>query len=176
MQFRKTTVIHSYLKTSVFISYYSRFSKWWLSFLYFFFSSCALFHLSFLNVTVLHYNIFTKAVHNQTSNWLLVGYCTSYFAVELYFHTKHLKADRHKRLQYIVWDCVTNNLKELNIHSKKTTTEWSKSHATHSWHRFYLSKNKLHWNQKKNVFGIGNVHRVQRCMHSVTDIVQTIVT
>jgi hypothetical protein len=25
---------------------------------------------------------------------------------------------------------------------------WSKSHATHSWHMFYLSKNKLHWNQK----------------------------
>jgi hypothetical protein len=28
------------------------------------------------------------------------------------------------------------------------TTGWSKSHATHSWHTFYLSKNKLHWHQK----------------------------
>jgi hypothetical protein len=30
-----------------------------------------------------------------------------------------------------------------------TSTEWSKSHATHYWHMFYLSKNKLHLNQKK---------------------------
>jgi hypothetical protein len=28
-------------------------------------------------------------------------------------------------------------------------TGWSKSHVTHSWHMFYLSKNKLHWNCKK---------------------------
>jgi hypothetical protein len=27
----------------------------------------------FLNVAVLHYNVFTKAVYNQTSNWLLFG-------------------------------------------------------------------------------------------------------
>jgi hypothetical protein len=40
-------------------------------------------------------------------------------------------------------------LKELAM--KKvyvSNTEWSKSHATHSWHMFYLSKNKLHLNQK----------------------------
>jgi hypothetical protein len=53
---------------------------------------------SFLNVTALHYNVFTKAVYNQTSNWLLVGKCTVYIAVALYFHTKRLKEDRHKRL------------------------------------------------------------------------------
>jgi hypothetical protein len=28
---------------------------------------------SFLNVTILHYNVFTKAVYNETSNWHLVG-------------------------------------------------------------------------------------------------------
>jgi hypothetical protein len=28
---------------------------------------------SFLNVTVLHYNVFTKAVYSQTSDWLIVG-------------------------------------------------------------------------------------------------------
>jgi hypothetical protein len=27
---------------------------------------------SFLNVTVLRYNVFTKTVYNQTSNWILV--------------------------------------------------------------------------------------------------------
>jgi hypothetical protein len=27
----------------------------------------------FVNVTVLHHNVFTKAVYSQTSNWLLVG-------------------------------------------------------------------------------------------------------
>jgi hypothetical protein len=35
---------------------------------------------------------------------------------------------------------------------------------------FYLSKNKLHWNHKtKNIviLSVGNVHRVQRCMHSL---------
>jgi hypothetical protein len=26
--------------------------------------------LQFMNVTVLHYNVFTKAVYNQISNWL----------------------------------------------------------------------------------------------------------
>jgi hypothetical protein len=47
---------------------------------------------------------------------------------------------------------------------------WLKSHATHSWHMFYLSKNKVHQNQKtKNnvILSVGNVHRVQRCMHSL---------
>jgi hypothetical protein len=36
-------------------------------------SSYALFHTFFLNVTVLHCNVFTRPVHNQTSIWLLVG-------------------------------------------------------------------------------------------------------
>jgi hypothetical protein len=49
-------------------------------------------------------------------------------------------------------------------------TGWSKSHATHSWYMFYLSKNKLQWNQKTKkhvIVSVGNVHRVQRCMHSL---------
>jgi hypothetical protein len=49
-------------------------------------------------------------------------------------------------------------------------TEWSKSRASHSWHMFYMSKNKLHWNQKtKNyvILSFRNVHRVYRCMHSL---------
>jgi hypothetical protein len=47
------------------------------------------------------------------------------------------------------------------------STGWSKIHATDSWHMFYLSKNKLHWNQKtKNIIlSVGNVHHIQRCMH-----------
>jgi hypothetical protein len=47
-------------------------------------------------------------------------------------------------------------------------TEWSKSHATHSGHMFYLSKNKLHWNQKTEnnvILSVGNVHFIQQCMH-----------
>jgi hypothetical protein len=47
---------------------------------------------------------------------------------------------------------------------------WSESHATDSWHMFYLLKKKLHSNQKtKNnvILSVGNVHRVQRCMHSL---------
>jgi hypothetical protein len=45
-------------------------------------------------------------------------------------------------------------------------TELSKSHAIHSWHMFYLSKNKL---QTKNnvIISVGNAHRIQRCMHSL---------
>jgi hypothetical protein len=49
-------------------------------------------------------------------------------------------------------------------------TAWSKSHATHSWHMFYLSKNKLHWNQERKnnvILGVENVHRVQRSIHSL---------
>jgi hypothetical protein len=45
-----------------------------------------------------------------------------------------------------------------------------RSHVTHSWHMSYLSKNKLHWNQKtKNnvILSVENVHRVHRCMHSL---------
>jgi hypothetical protein len=33
------------------------------------------------------------AVYSQTRNWLLVGKCTAYIAVTLYFHTKRLKED-----------------------------------------------------------------------------------
>jgi hypothetical protein len=46
-------------------------------------------------------------------------------------------------------------------------TGWSKNHATHSSHVFQLSRNKLHWNMKKNnvMSSVGNVHRVQRCIH-----------
>jgi hypothetical protein len=49
-------------------------------------------------------------------------------------------------------------------------TGWSESHATHSWHMFYLSKNKVHWNQKpKNnvILNLRNVHCVHRCMRSL---------
>jgi hypothetical protein len=47
-----------------------------------------------------------------------------------------------------------------------------KSHTTHSWHMSYLSKNKLHWNQKtKNnvmpILIVGNVHCTQQCMRSL---------
>lgn len=44
----------------------------------------------FLNVMIFHYNIFTKAVHNQTSNWLLVN---AHIAIVSHFLTKHLKYD-----------------------------------------------------------------------------------
>jgi hypothetical protein len=46
-----------------------------------------------------------------------------------------------------------------------------KNHATHSWHMFYLSKNRLHWNQKTKsnvILSVGNVHCIQWCMHSVS--------
>jgi hypothetical protein len=39
-----------------------------------------------------------------------------------------------------------------------------------SWHMFYLLKNKLHWNQETEntvILSVGNVHRVQRCVHSL---------
>jgi hypothetical protein len=38
---------------------------------------------------------------------------------------------------------------------------------------FYLSKNKLHWNKntKKSYIRVRNVHRVQRCMHSLFSFV-----
>jgi hypothetical protein len=65
-------------------------------FFVFFFSSYSI--PSFLNVIVLHYNVSSKSVYNQTSSWLLVGYCTAYVAVTLYFHPKRLKEDKHKRL------------------------------------------------------------------------------
>lgn len=66
MHFCITTITQFYLKTSVIISYYSRcsfftssFSPLFLSF--FFPSSYALSHiLSFLNVTILQYNVFYK--------------------------------------------------------------------------------------------------------------------
>jgi hypothetical protein len=51
---------------------------------------------SFLNVTVLRYNVFTRAVYK--AKLALVDWCTTYTAVALYFHTKRLKEDRHKRL------------------------------------------------------------------------------
>jgi hypothetical protein len=94
----RTTVVHSYLKTSVFISY--------LFFLHFFvpcFLSFSLHHIfcfipSFLDVTVLSYSVFTKTVYNQTSNRIFVGLCTAYIAVALHCHTKRLKQDQHKRL------------------------------------------------------------------------------
>jgi hypothetical protein len=107
MQSRTTTVIHYFLKTSLFTSYYSMSSFLPSLFLpschSFFLHSIPYSILSFMNVTLLHYNVFTKAVHNQTSKWLLVGYCTTYIAVALYFHTKRLKEEQHKRLR----GCVT---------------------------------------------------------------------
>lgn len=60
----RANVIHSAWKTSVFLSYYSRCS-FLHYFLFSFSSSYASFHTvpSFLNVTVLHYNIFAKTVY-----------------------------------------------------------------------------------------------------------------
>jgi hypothetical protein len=34
--------------------------------------------------------------------------------VALYFHTKRLEEDRHKRLKYVVRDCITKDSTELN--------------------------------------------------------------
>jgi hypothetical protein len=67
IQSRKTTVIHSYLKNPVFISYLFFLS----SFLSLFFTSSSIyFTLSILKATVLLYSLLTQAVHNQASNWL----------------------------------------------------------------------------------------------------------
>jgi hypothetical protein len=79
-QSRTIIVTHSSLKTSVFISYYSRCSNWWpcCSFLSFFLS-CFFRPMhysvpSFLNITVFHYNVFTMAVPIQSNQQLaLVG-------------------------------------------------------------------------------------------------------
>jgi hypothetical protein len=52
-----------------------------------------------------------------------------------------------------------------------SATERSESHAIHSWYMCYLSKNKLHWNQKtKNnvILSVGNVYHVQWSMHAFT--------
>jgi hypothetical protein len=69
-------VIHSYLKTSVFFMYLR---------------PMAYFVPLFFNVTVCHYCVFTKAVDSDISNWLSVGYCTTYIAAALNFHTRVLK-------------------------------------------------------------------------------------
>jgi hypothetical protein len=46
-------------------------------------------------MTVSHYNVFTKAVPNQTSNSLFVCQRTAYIAVSLHFHTKRLEEDHN---------------------------------------------------------------------------------
>jgi hypothetical protein len=90
-----TTFIHSYLKTSIFISYSSRV----LSFL--FPSSHTLFH-AFISALTLAY---CTAEYCQTNNWLSVVESTEYIAWEAacvrqwhYCRTKRLKEQRHKRL------------------------------------------------------------------------------
>jgi hypothetical protein len=71
----RTTVINSCMKTSVFISYYFRCLNWWSCWLYvssnaitgsLFRDACpgTYSKLSFLNVTVFHYNVYTIAVYN----------------------------------------------------------------------------------------------------------------
>jgi hypothetical protein len=58
-------------------------------------------NFSFLNMTALHYIVFTKAVYSQSSNLLLVDKCTAYTVVALYFRTKLLKED-----SYTLMGCV----------------------------------------------------------------------
>jgi hypothetical protein len=43
----------------------------------------------------------------QTNKWLLVTSCTAHIAVALDLITKRLKQDQYKRLQQVLWDCVT---------------------------------------------------------------------
>jgi hypothetical protein len=75
IQSRTTTVIQYYLIASVIMSTTAgvRTGDLLLFVLPVFFHPIHYSVPSFLNVTVLHYNVFTKAVHNKTSSWLLVG-------------------------------------------------------------------------------------------------------
>jgi hypothetical protein len=60
--------------------------------------------------------------------------------------------------------------KNTDTFNDSYSTGWSKSHSTHSWHVFSLSKNKLRLNKKTKlsvVSSFGNVQRVQKCMHSL---------
>jgi hypothetical protein len=87
-----TIVIHSSLKTSVFISYYI--SCFFFVRFFFFVISIFFFSLhplpSFLNLTVLHYNIFYKGCIKL--NWFLVSQLMHNITAEaLYFHTKRFK-------------------------------------------------------------------------------------
>jgi hypothetical protein len=52
----------------------------------------------FMKATVLHYSLFTEAVHSHTSTSLLVSQSTAHTAVAPHFHTKCLKEDQHTRL------------------------------------------------------------------------------
>jgi hypothetical protein len=79
------------------ILYYDRRSLFF--FLSFFFHPMPYNTCMFLNVTVPHHNVFKKAVYSQTSNWLLVGYCTTYVAVEPNFYSKRFIEEWYKRLQ-----------------------------------------------------------------------------
>lgn len=49
-------------------------------------------------IYILNYKVFANNVLKQTSNWPLVRWCTVYTTAALYFYTKCLKQDRHKRL------------------------------------------------------------------------------
>jgi hypothetical protein len=73
--------------------------------------------------------------------------------------------------------CRSSATMRINcFQSNHKSTGWSKSHATHSWHMLYLSKNKLHWNQKtKNnvVLSVGNVHRVHSFPHVLSNPVKS---
>jgi hypothetical protein len=104
-----TTVIHPYLKTSVLclLEFFFR--------LYFFLPPVPYFIPSFLNVTVLHCSIFTKAAYSQTSNWLLVRQCTTSISAALYFHTKRLKTSTRNFNSSVGLHNI--NSKSLNIHS-----------------------------------------------------------
>jgi hypothetical protein len=127
MQSRTTTVICSYLKTSVYVLYYSRCSNLgpsWvkhgrkrhhrLSYFLHHLMPCSM--PSFLNVTVFHCNVSKRVVYNQISNWLLVGLCTAYIAVALYFHIKRLKKTNTRDCNRL-WGTAKHNMKALNIHS-----------------------------------------------------------
>jgi hypothetical protein len=79
VQTRTKRVIHACLIALVFSSDFQVFLLVFLSF--FFLHPVPYSVSSFLEVTVLHYSVFTKVVHNETSNWVLVGCCTEHIAM-----------------------------------------------------------------------------------------------
>jgi hypothetical protein len=74
-----TTIIQSHFKTPVFILYHSRRSYFAHSFhfirlfFYFPFVLCLIPYLRFWTWMYSNYNVFTKAIYNQTSSWLIDG-------------------------------------------------------------------------------------------------------
>jgi hypothetical protein len=109
------------LENIAFISYYSRCSNWWPSwvihgsFLSFGHHPMPYPIPLFLKVTVLHYNVFTKALYNQTSNWLLVGKCLhSMHCYSTRF--PHQALERRKAQETLKRSAGLHNIKKLRNH------------------------------------------------------------